>query len=177
MPSPTWDQTTGTWSGTTDTWDGLTSGGGAGDGGGAVSNAGPVTGGTRGLTRFGKLIEAGLTRIRESYIISASTPANQTYLIADAAMELVGVQEIHSVAGGSGATLTVEKLTGTTAPGSGTALTGAADLTGTANTMQTISLTGTAAQVLFAKGDRAGVRLAGTLTSLQGAFILIFRRT
>jgi hypothetical protein len=143
----------------------------------------------RGATKFGRGIsqvsgtgtpkrggEVGLTRIRESFIINASSPAAAIYAIADAAMELVAVQEVHSVVGGSGATLTVEKLTGTTAPGSGTALTGAASLTGTINTLQTVALTGTSAQVQFAAGDRVSIRLGGTLTGLVGAFVLVFRR-
>lgn len=76
-----------------------------------------------------------------------------------------GVGARYTVAGGSGASLDVEKLTGTTAPGSGTTqLTAAIALTGTANT----NLNGTviASPAAFAVGDSIGLVLAGTLTGL-----------
>ena len=66
-------------------------------------------------------------------------------------------------------TMTVEKLTGTTAPGSGTALlTGTMSMSGTANTVVNGTLIATDASLLFASGDRVGFVFAGTVTNLVG---------
>lgn len=94
--------------------------------------------------------------------------------VADAAYQVQSVKCVWGVAGGAGAALTVEKLTSTTAPGSGTALTTAAfDLTTTANTVATGTLTATAADLLLASGDRLGCKLAGVLTGLVGCSVAV----
>lgn len=76
------------------------------------------------------------------------------------------------------ATFNIEKLTGTTAPGSGTALlTAVIDTSTTANTVNTGALTGTVSSLQFSIGDRVGVKIAGTITSLVGAVLtLTFRK-
>lgn len=100
-----------------------------------------------------------------------------TIFAASAAYQLVSVSAVWGVAGGAGATITVEKLTGTTAPGSGTALlTGALDLTATANTVTSGTLTSTAADLLLASGDRLGCKLAGVLTGLVGCALTVIVR-
>jgi hypothetical protein len=66
-------------------------------------------------------------------------------------------------------TVTVEKLTGTTAPGSGTALlTGTVSMSGTANTVVSGTPIATVASLTFAAGDRVGFVFAGTMTNLVG---------
>lgn len=94
--------------------------------------------------------------------------------VADAAYQVVGVRGVWGVVGGAGAVLNVEKLTGTTAPGSGTALlTSNFDLTSTANTVNTGTLTGTVADLQLAAGDRLGCKLGGVLTGLVGCALTV----
>lgn len=103
---------------------------------------------------------------------------SQAIFCADAAYQIVAAKAVWGVAGGAAATLNIEKLSSTTAPGSGTAiLTGAMDLTSTANTVTTGTLTATAADLLLASGDRLGCKLAGVLTGLVGCSVtLILKR-
>lgn len=85
------------------------------------------------------------------------------------AMRLTAFSSVHATASTSG-TVTVEKLTGTTAPGSGTALlSGTVSLSGTANTVANGTLIATVASLTFAAGDRVGFVFAGTMTNLVGA--------
>ena len=98
---------------------------------------------------------------------------SKALFIADAAYQLVSVSVVWGVAGGAGATVTVEKLTGTTAPGSGTAmLTGALDITATANTVTAGTLSATVGDLQLATGNRLGVKLAGVLTGLVGCCVV-----
>lgn len=95
-------------------------------------------------------------------------------LVADAAYQITAVKAVWGVAGGLAAVLNVEKLTGTTAPGSGTALLSSdIDLTGAANTVNTGALTATAGNLQLAAGDRIGCKLGGTLTGLIGCVLTI----
>lgn len=69
----------------------------------------------------------------------------------------------------SSGTMQVEKLTGTTVPGSGTALlTGTMSMAGTVNTVVNGTLIATIASLKFAVGDRVGLVFAGTMTGLVG---------
>lgn len=93
---------------------------------------------------------------------------------ATAAYQVVSVSAVWGVAGGAAAVLNIEKLSGTTAPGSGTALlTAAFDLTTTANTVGAGTLTATAADLLLASGDRLGCKLGGVLTGLVGCSVTV----
>lgn len=102
---------------------------------------------------------------------------SKTIFIADAAYQVTKITCAWGTAGGAGAAATVEKLTGTTAPGGGTAMqTSAFDLTTTANTVGTATLSGTVASLQLAAGDRLGIKLAGTLTGLVGCCITVSLR-
>lgn len=109
------------------------------------------------------------------YGTDAATAANYgTFLIVPAACLVTKAQEVHEVKGtdGSAVTLNVEKLTGTTAPGSGsTLLPTAFDLKGTINTLQTGTLTTTASTRSLAAGDRLALKKTGTLTSVAGVTV------
>ena len=89
------------------------------------------------------------------------------------------ITESHTTAGAdAGAvSLEVERLTGTTAPGSGTSLQSAVfDLKGTANTTQYAGLrTGSTliAQTGLNMGDRLALKKTGTLTSLEGVQVTV----
>lgn len=113
------------------------------------------------------------TLIPVSVILNALSVSSALF-IADTTYQVVGVRSAWGVAGGLAALLNVEKLTGTTAPGSGTAiLTSGIDLTATANTVTTGALSGTVSNLQLAAGDRLGVKLGGTLTGLVGCSLTI----
>jgi hypothetical protein len=104
-----------------------------------------------------------------------SAVVNQACFVAARAWQVMGAQESHATAGNdAGAvTLQLEKLTGTTAPGSGTALltdnsNAGFNLKGTANTVQTGTLTGTVGSLQLAVGDRLAWKVAGTPTAVVG---------
>lgn len=85
------------------------------------------------------------------------------------------VDEVHETAGtdGSAATLQLERLSGTEAPGAGDDMfLTQINLKGTANTVQTKQ--GADIQnVTLATGDRLCLQTTGTLTSLQGVCVTI----
>lgn len=105
------------------------------------------------------------------------TDVSKAIFVAIEAIQVTSVREVHGIASVSG-TLQIEKLTGTTAPASGiTMLTGTINLAATANTVVSGTLTGTTSTLQLAAGDRIGIVLAGTLTSLVGSIIQItFKR-
>lgn len=83
------------------------------------------------------------------------------------------VWETAATGGGSGA-LQIEKVTGTTAVGSGTTLLATAfDLTSTANTVNYATLTATVLDRQLNRGDRLALRDSGTLTSCAGLQVTV----
>lgn len=131
------------------------------------ANENPALGAT--ATAGGNIIQNA-----EPIVIYASaTTVSQAVFIADGNYELVSVQEVHTTASSSG-TLQIEKLTTTTAPGSGTVmLTGTISLAGTANTVLSGTLVTNNATLRLASGNRLGIVIAGTMTSLAGSVIQI----
>jgi hypothetical protein len=87
----------------------------------------------------------------------------------------VGATEVHSTAGSLTPTLQVEKLVGTTATGSGINLLSVPfNLAATANTVQTASRAKIInANFNLAKGDRMGLSLSGTPTTLANVVVMI----
>ncbi len=101
------------------------------------------------------------------------TDLTKSVFVATEALQVTAVKAVYGVVSLSG-TMALEKLTGTTAPGSGSSmLTGALDLTTTANTVLSGTLTGTTANLQLAAGDRIGCVLGGTLTGLLGCVLTI----
>lgn len=101
------------------------------------------------------------------------TDVTKAILVAPEALQVTAIKAVYGVVSASG-TLTVEKLTGTTAPGGGTAmLQSTLDLTTTANTVLTGTLTATTSVLQLAAGNRIGIILGGVLTGLIGANITI----
>ena len=91
--------------------------------------------------------------------------------------QLTDVRASFKVAGGSGATITVEKLTTTQAGGAGTALLQTAlVMTGTTSTVLTGTLIATTASLQFAAGDRLGLIYGGTPTGLVGSLSCTLKR-
>ena len=113
-------------------------------------------------------------------LAAAAQMISSSLLILPRAVQLVGAQFVAGVVAGQACAVQIEKCTGTTAPGSGTALltnnTNAGfDATATANTVQTGTLTATTASLQFAAGDRCSMKW-GTATSCVGAVItLVFQ--
>lgn len=99
--------------------------------------------------------------------------------VATRPCSVVGISEVHTVAGSDAGAVTVlvERLTGTTAPGSGTSLmTSTFNLKGTANTTQYAGIRGGTS--LISKtglniGDRLALKVSGTLTALKGVCVTV----
>lgn len=102
------------------------------------------------------------------------------FFIADDNYIVVGVSEIHSAQGGTGATFDIQISTGTTAPGSGTSVLASAPVdvhTQADNTVQSPALSATAANLALAAGNSLDLVMAGTLTGLVGTITVYLRRT
>ena len=107
----------------------------------------------------------------------AATAGNYSvFFTAPYAMSVSKITESHAVLGtdGGAVSLDIEKLTGTTAPGSGTKITSAViDLKGTINTVVTASLSTTIGVVQLAVGDRLALLLTGTPTSVANVNVTL----
>lgn len=108
---------------------------------------------------------------------NAATAANyDTFWISPIAGYVNSFKEVHSVLGTDGGTVTVmlEKITGTTAPGSGVSvLSTALSLKSAINTVVSGTITGTIANKNLAIGDRLALKKAGTLTSVANVSVLV----
>lgn len=139
---------------------------------------------TLAVTTADKLTVGGVIapqHIEVVYSMNANASlADQAFFIANRAYQVTAIQEVHATAGTAGGSvnLQVTKDTSTDAPGAGTDLltnnTNAGfDLKGVANTVQVGTLTGTAASLQLAAGDRLSVDFAGTLTTLAGVVVTV----
>lgn len=103
------------------------------------------------------------------YFTGTPAATAQVFYIANRAMRVKTISQVHSVAAGGTSTLTVTKDTGTSAPGAGTALmTNTFNLNATANTVQNATLSATVATVNMAAGDRLAVLFANAIQSSAG---------
>jgi hypothetical protein len=110
---------------------------------------------------------------------AATTTNYSTVFIADRPYQVISVQEIHAVASTGGATtLDVTKDVGTGAPASGSSVLNGTtfNLAATANTLQTILSVNTGVSTL-AVGDRLGLKLTGTPTSMTNVTLVIAIRS
>lgn len=101
--------------------------------------------------------------------------ADGCFFVADRAYTVVAIKESHAVAATATATpyLQITKDTGTQAPGTGTDLltnnsNNGFDLTGTANTVQSATLTTAAGALDLAAGDRLSADFSATGAPLAG---------
>lgn len=128
--------------------------------------------------RLGVIESQALTQVTFTAFPNSHV-ASQVFFIAPAPMQILGVQEVHSTLGTAGGAVTgsVEKLTGTQASGAGvTVLSATADLKGANNTVQSLALSATAANLLLATGDRVGFVLSGTATAVAGLVVAVLAR-
>ncbi len=88
---------------------------------------------------------------------------------APTACTITGITYVPDVAQGAALTAVVSKVVGTNAPAAGTTPmhTGTINLNGAANTVQVMTLTGVAADLVLAAGQRIGISLSGALTTAQ----------
>lgn len=114
------------------------------------------------------------------YMDTNAQIATQVFFIADRAYRIAGISYMSRVISSVAGTAYVEKLTGTTAPGSGTTVqSGTFDLTATAATVVNGTLATTNSgdsdnpTLVLAAGDRLGIVVAGTITSLLGVAITV----
>ena len=102
-----------------------------------------------------------------------ATSTSQDLLVAPYPLQISGVSVTFGTASSSG-TADLVKMTGTTAVSAGTTLlTGTMSLAGTANTPVNGTLVSTVATLQLAKGDRLGLKLGGTLTSLANCNVTV----
>lgn len=105
--------------------------------------------------------------------LDAATAVSRSIYIAAVALQVANVNIVFGTASASG-TFTIEKLTGTQAPGGGTVmLTGTISTAGTANTVLPGTLVATLATLQLAAGNRIGAVFSGTETGLVGLNISI----
>ena len=131
---------------------------------------------------------AGEQRTCAPHIVTLNVGANgnqgsQHIWIAPFACRIKSVTEIHKTAGNHSAAVTayVEKLTGTTAVGSGVSvMSGTFNLKGTANTLQTATLAtvhprndGLSQDIFLAAGDRLALVVTGNTQTLAGVQVTI----
>lgn len=113
------------------------------------------------------------------YGATAATAANYSVVfVALYACLLTSFQEAHTTAGtdASAVTLDLEKLTGTTAPGSGVTMLGATmDLKASTNTVRTATLASGAnlPNLSLAAGNRVALKLGGTPTAVANVTTLL----
>lgn len=143
-----------------------------------------ASGKTLAVTTADKLTVGGVIvpqAITTSYTMLANgSLADQSFFIANRAYQVTAIREVHSTAGSDGGAvnLQITKDTSTNAPGAGTDLltnnsNAGFNLKGTANTVQTGTLTGTVASLQLAAGDRLSVDFAGTLTAVDGVTVTV----
>lgn len=106
--------------------------------------------------------------------------ADQAFFIANRPCIVTGAYWVHGTLGTNGSAVNVQltKDTSTNAPGAGTDLltnnTNAGfDCKGAINTVQTGTLSATAANLRLAAGDRLSVDFSGTLTALAGCVLVV----
>lgn len=110
----------------------------------------------------------------------ASSIADQLFYIAPEPLEVLEIHEVHGTLGtdGSAVSATIKKCTGTQALTAGADLLGTTkiDLKGTINTVQSPTLTSTAADLQLAAGDRLSFDVTGTTTAVANMVVTVLLR-
>lgn len=122
----------------------------------------------------GTTVQGVKPQLYEHIVIPLSaTSVAQYVFISPGAYKVASVRTVFATTSTSG-TLNVEKLTGTQAPGSGVAVLAApALLSGTVNTDVSSALNATASNYTLAAGDCLATVIAGTMTGLANALLVI----
>ena len=150
---------------------------------GAVSLAGNTTVASNkalAVTTADKLTVGGVI-VPQKMIINVpinTSDVDRSVFIADDAWQITKIEEVHVTAQNTAfpntGSVTVTKCTGTTAPGSGTAMHNATSyLNGSANTVVTPNLTGNTPDLVLADGNRLGLNFNGTMSTFANGLITI----
>lgn len=130
---------------------------------GTITAQAGVTGQNFQVTFVGQTTEAATDRV---------------FFVAPVACQVVAISQVHSVAAGGTSTLQVTKDTSTDAPGAGADLLATPfNLNATANTVQSGSLTSTAADLVLAAGNRLAIDFANTIQSTAGLCVTVWLKT
>jgi predicted RecA/RadA family phage recombinase len=112
-----------------------------------------------------------------SYASYGAGLTDQAFFVAPVAMRVLKVSEVHGTAETTAATLTgdITKETGTEAPAAGVSVLGStkANLKGAANTVQSPALTGTAANLVLAAGDRLSFKRSAAGTEIANVVVTV----
>ncbi len=104
--------------------------------------------------------------------INASS-VDENIFIADDAWQVTSIESAHTASSTSG-NVSVRKCSATVAPSAGTLMhSSSIDLNLAANTVQSLTLSTTAADQKLADGDRLALDYEGTMTNLTGGVITI----
>lgn len=135
---------------------------------------------TRPLDPLSRQIIQQITAYPVAYTLKNAEPATAAnyglFFTSDKAYKVDSIVEVHGTSGtdASAVTLQIEKLTGTTAMGSGTnILTTAFNLKGTINTPQYGTLVQTE-NIVLRKGDRMALKLTGTPTAVANLNVTVY---
>jgi hypothetical protein len=117
----------------------------------------------------------------EQYLVATQyiggTVADVQFFTAPVKCEVVGIREIHAVAGddAGAVTGTIRRCQGTEAATAGDDLLGDTkiNLKGTALTEQAPALTGTTANLTLEAGNRLSLDVTGTTTTLAGVIVTV----
>lgn len=129
-------------------------------------------------------LTVGSVIVPQDEIITLSIPLHATKVtynlfVARTALQVLAIDYTPDIAQGGALTATVVKATGTTIPASATTpmhIAGAIDLNAAAHTVQSISLTGTGADLQLAAGNRIGLVLSGAMTVGSGNVTIRMKR-
>lgn len=108
-----------------------------------------------------------------------ATTVDNTLFTANDDYQVVAVSYTPRVAGSDvgAVTLAVTKCTGTQAPSAGTAVhSSTANLKGTADTVQDLTLSTTEADLQLADGERLAIDVTGTLTAVVGSLTVVLKK-
>lgn len=123
-----------------------------------------------------------ISRNRENRIVTfnglgASDAVDRNIFVCPDHYIVEDIKAVWTTAGGTSAAVVVKKCTGTTAPASGTALHSTAiDLTSTAQTVNTVTLTAAAADRRLKPGDRLALDFSGTVSPIALLSVTIYLR-
>lgn len=123
-----------------------------------------------------------ISRNRENRVVTfnatvAADAVDRNVFVAPDHYIVEEIKAVWTTAGTSSAAVKVKKCTGTTAPASGTELHSTAiDLTGTAQTVATPTLTAAAADRRLKPGDRLALDFSGTQAATPLLTVTIFLR-
>ncbi len=138
------------------------------------------TGDTLAVTTADKLT-VGSVIVPQEMVINipiSTSDIDRSIFIADDAWQITKIEEAHTVAQNTAypntGSVSITKCTGTTAPGSGTAMYNATSyLNGSANTVVTPTLTGNTPDLTLADGNRLALNFNGTMTTFAGGVVTI----